>query len=74
MKLRWMRLCTVGVPILCVLFLGSASLRAAEPTNSEARWETSRATIPDDLNEIKALQERVKKVVDKCSPSLRWGL
>jgi len=68
MKLRWLRLCTAGVPILFVLLFGSASLRAAE-TNSESKWETSRTTIPDDLEDIKALQERVKKVVDKCSPS-----
>lgn len=68
MKLRWSNRLLTGLPVLCVLLFGSASLRSAEP-RSDSKWETTRTTIPDDLDDLKALQDRVKKVVDKCTPS-----
>jgi serine protease Do len=67
MKLRWLGLSSAGLSVLCLFQMGTPSIRAAEP-RSEVKWDTPRNTIPEDLDEIKALQDRVKKVVDKCSP------
>jgi serine protease Do len=61
---RW----TAGTGMVLVLFLAAAPNRAADPT-PDTKWETARATQPEDVAELKALQERVKTVVDKCSPS-----
>lgn len=58
----------IGLPVLCLILICPTSIKAAEP-KAEVKWETNRVTIPDDLNEIKALQDRVKQVVDKCSPA-----
>lgn len=67
MKLRWSSLPFAGLSALCLFLLGTSSISAAE-TRTDVKWETGRATVPEDLDEIKALQDRVKKVVDKCSP------
>jgi len=57
----------------CVAILMAAApnrgTEAAEPKAEKAAWETARLTQPEDLDELKALQERVKTVVDKCTPS-----
>ncbi len=61
---RW----TAGISTCFLLLLASAPNRAADP-KLETKWETTRTTQPEDLEELKALQERVRKVVDKCTPS-----
>jgi serine protease Do len=61
---RWI----VCFPIICALLLvASASNRAADP-KEDVKWDTTRITEPEDLEDLKALQNRVKKVVDKCTP------
>jgi serine protease Do len=67
MKLRWSSRLLGGLTVLCLFVAGSSSISAAE-SKAEVKWDTNRATVPEDLDEIKALQERVKKVVEKCSP------
>lgn len=52
---------------------GLALLVAAAPnwaadTKTDAKWETKRTSQPEDIDELKALQARVKSVVDKCTP------
>jgi len=48
-----------------ILFLSPPlMIRAADPT-----WESARTTVPEDVAELKALQAKVKAVVDKCSPA-----
>jgi serine protease Do len=50
------------------LLLASAPNYAADP-KPENKWETTRTSQPEDLDELKALQDRVKVVVDKCTPT-----
>ena len=57
-----------GLSIFSALVLSSAHNRAADP-KAQNKWETARVTQPEDLDELKALQDRVKGVVDKCTPS-----
>ncbi|HEV3384731.1 MAG TPA: hypothetical protein VG097_07940, partial [Gemmata sp.] len=60
---RWI----TGIPVLCAL-LFCATLNRAAYSKEDAKWDSKRTTPPDDLDEIKALQERVKNVVDKGTP------
>src|SRR5262245_21726023 len=60
---RWI----AGLGLVCAFFITSAPNRAADP-KPDVKWETARTTQPEDLDELKALQERVKAVVEKCSP------
>ncbi|MBA4066439.1 MAG: hypothetical protein C0501_22545 [Isosphaera sp.] len=53
-----------GLGALFVLLLAAAPNRADDP-----KWDTRRTTHPEDLAELKALQSRVKAVVDKCTPT-----
>jgi serine protease Do len=57
-----------GLSIFSALLIASAPNHAADP-KADNKWETARITQPEDLEELKALQERVKGVVDKCTPS-----
>jgi serine protease Do len=81
MKLRGLRLLVLSVPVFSLLAFTAPVNRAAdantdEPKSnkkadaakSDVKWDTRRTTEPDDLDEVKALQERVKKVVEKCTP------
>jgi serine protease Do len=61
---RWI----AGLGILSALLFASATNHAADP-KPDTKWETARTTQPEDLDELKALQERVKTVVDQCTPS-----
>jgi serine protease Do len=61
---RWF----AGFSIFSALLIASAPNQAADP-KSDTKWETNRTTQPEDLDELKSLQDRVKKVVDKCTPS-----
>ena len=45
------------------LFAAAGPVVAAEP-----KWATARATVPSTLDDLKALQERVKGVVTKSTP------
>lgn len=71
MMLRLSKVLLAGVPMaFVVLVAGSTPTRADDAKTAKAtKWETTRTTEPEDIDEIKALQDRVKKVVDKCSPS-----
>jgi serine protease Do len=53
---------------LCALMIVAAPNRGAIPV-ADAKWETTRTTDPEDLAELKALQGRVKAVVDKTTPA-----
>ncbi len=68
MTTRRIRRLIAGFGILAALLLASPANRAADP-KAEEKWDTTRTTAPEDLDELKALQERVNKVVDKCTPS-----
>ena len=48
---------------LVVVIAASAPADAQQPI----KWDTARVTEPEDAEELKALQERVKFVVDKCT-------
>jgi len=61
---RWV----AGVGVCFALVITSNPNRASDP-KSDVKWETARTTQPEDLEELKALQARVKTVVDKCTPS-----
>ncbi len=47
----------------------SAPLQAAD-TASKLSWDPSRTSSPDSTEELKALQDRVKTVVDKVTPTV----
>ncbi|MCE9562999.1 MAG: S1C family serine protease [Planctomycetes bacterium] len=49
------------------LLVGSSPNWAADP-KIETKWETKRTAQPEDLDELRALEARVKSVVDKCTP------
>ena len=58
---RW----TAPAWVLAVVLL-AARPAAADPLPD---WQTVRTTAPDSLDDLRALQDTVKKVVDKCSAS-----
>jgi serine protease Do len=53
---------------VCVALLVAAAPNRAADTQDSARWDTKRTTQPEDIQELKALEKRVKGVVDKCTP------
>jgi serine protease Do len=65
--MTWRRLVRGSAPawVLAVV-LGTAGSVGAAPL---PRWEIARTGPPESVEELKALQETVKKVVEKCSPS-----
>lgn len=56
-----------GMSLCLALLFTSGPNRAAELV--DAKWDTARTTLPEDIDELKALEARVKGVVDKCSPA-----
>jgi serine protease Do len=46
-------------------FFLAGSGRAADPV----KWDVARTTTPESIEELKALEATVKKVVEKCSPA-----
>lgn len=61
---RW----AAGIGLVCVMLLTSSTNRAADP-QAEEKWDIARTTQPENVDELKALQARVKYVVDKCTPA-----
>jgi serine protease Do len=57
-----------GFGMVCALVVVAGPNRAADP-KPDVKWETARTTEPEDVDELKALEGRVKQVVDKCTPS-----
>jgi serine protease Do len=57
-----------GLMLSLGLVVAAAPSRAA-PVQQPVKWETARVTEPEDPDELKALQDRVKQVVDKCTPA-----
>jgi serine protease Do len=55
------------VAAAALLLAGFATPLRAEP--SKPAWDAARTTSPETVEELKALQERVKKVVDRVTPS-----
>ena len=53
--------------MLLLLLMASGPNRAAD-AKPDVKWETARTSQPEDVDELKALQSRVKTVVDKCTP------
>jgi serine protease Do len=60
---RW----TAGCGVCFALLLVASPNRAAD-AKPDAQWPTQRTTQPEDVAELKALQSRVKSVVEKCTP------
>jgi len=50
------------------LLLITAAALAADP-EPVPKWDPKRTSHPEDLKELKSLQETVKAVVDKCTPT-----
>jgi serine protease Do len=50
--------------VIAVPLAAAGPVVAAEP-----KWDTVRTAAPATVDELKALQERVKQVVDRCSPA-----
>jgi serine protease Do len=42
---------------------------AAPATSQDVKWDVNRTTQPDDVEELKALQSVVKKVIEKTTPA-----
>jgi serine protease Do len=65
--------CAAFLGVLSGLLLATATNRAAHTlvgaAQPQVKWETARVTEPEGVEELKALQDRVKTVVDKTSPS-----
>lgn len=59
---RWIAGFTLGLLIV-------AASNHAVLAQSKVKWETTRVTEPEDAEELKALQDRVQSVVDKCTPA-----
>lgn len=57
-----------GFGVCFALVLAAAPNRAADP-KADVKWETRRATHPEDPAELKALQGRVTAVADKSAPT-----
>jgi len=52
-----------------LVLLAAITPNWAADTKIDTKWETKRTAPPEDIDELKALQARVKSVVDKCTPS-----
>lgn len=61
---RWV----AGFGVFCAMAFAAAPNRAAEPKPDPVKWATTRTTFPEDIDELKALQARVKTVVDERTP------
>jgi len=60
---RWV----AGWSVCFAILVLSSPNRAAD--TQDLKWETQRTSQPEDIPELKALESRVKSVVDKCTPS-----
>ena len=60
---RWV----AGWSVCFAILVLSSPNRAAD--TQDVKWETQRTSQPEDIPELKALEARVKSVVDKCTPS-----
>jgi serine protease Do len=58
------RLSRWSAPALVVAFVAAGPVRA-----QDAKWETNRTSLPEDLDDLKALQAAVKRVVEKTTPA-----
>jgi serine protease Do len=54
---------------LCLSILFTSGSNWAANSRPDGKWETTRTTLPEDLDELKALEARVQKVVEKCTPA-----
>ena len=68
MMLRRLGRWVFGFGLGCALLLSSTPSKSATPV-ADVKWQTARTTYPEDLDDLKALEERVKQVVNECSPS-----
>jgi serine protease Do len=64
------RLALGAIPAIAMLIVvPSPAARAADPVKTTiAKWDAIRTTVPETIEELKALQETVKKVVDRSTP------
>lgn len=66
-RLRSIRLfACFGFLVLASVAVSTAADPAPGPT---AKWDPTRTTSPEDIAELKSLQDTVKGVVDKCTPT-----
>src|SRR5205823_14933765 len=56
-------------PIALLAFTAGSFLLAGTGRAADPKWEVARTTIPETIEELKALEATVKKVVEKCSPA-----
>ncbi|WP_439631111.1 S1C family serine protease [Gemmata sp.] len=57
-----------GCGMAVALLVAAAPNWAAADPKADTKWDTKRTAPPEDLDELKALQARVKALVDKCTP------
>ncbi len=53
----------------CLAVLAAAAPAADPAPEAGKKWDPSRTTAPEDIAELKSLQESVKSVVEKCTPA-----
>jgi serine protease Do len=53
----------------CFVLLFGTLAAAAPAADPVPKWDPARTTAPEDLNELKSLQNAVKNVVDKATPA-----
>lgn len=53
----------------CLALLAGALAASAPAADPPAKWDPGRTTLPEDLNDLKALQAAVNGLVDKCTPA-----
>ncbi len=58
-----------GLGVLVALLAATTPNQAADDPKVDSKWPTQRTSNPDDIEELRALESRVKSVVDKCTPS-----
>ncbi|HEY3788674.1 MAG TPA: trypsin-like peptidase domain-containing protein [Urbifossiella sp.] len=67
---RFARGIAPATAIALLILAPGPSLSAADPVSKElSKWEPLRTTIPDSVEELKALQAAVKKVIEKSTPA-----
>jgi len=59
----------IAALMLALGLLITAGQNRAARAQPPVKWDTARVTEPEDPEELKALQERVKQVVEKCTPA-----
>jgi serine protease Do len=63
-SLKW----SLSLSTLAIVVVLLNVARSPARVELDTKWETTRVTEPEDVDELKALQTRVNKVAEKCTP------